>query len=244
MGLGPFWAVIAASFLACLVTTVGIVVISKHEAWGTEHSAYFMSFAAGVLISVSFLHIIPKSFGMNDGAPMFLLAGFLGIYIMNRFLNVYICHEYECKDYAMGIIPMLGIGLHSFVDGVIYSVTFNVSVLTGVLAAIGMVLHEFPEGIVTFVLLDRAGFSRRRSALYAFLAAAVTTPLGTLVSYPFINKVKGATLGLLLAVSAGALVYVGATHLLPAVEREQKRYTMVALAAGVLVALGIILSKG
>ena len=158
-----FTAVLLASFLACVVTTIGIYVISRYERWGREYSAYFMSFAAGVLISVSFIHIIPKSFEMNSTAPMFLLAGFLAIYLSNRFLNLYICHEYECADYAVGVIPVLGIGLHSFIDGVIYSVTFNVSVFTGVLAAIGMILHEFPEGIVTFVLLERGGFSRRKS---------------------------------------------------------------------------------
>ena len=244
MFANEFAAVILTSFLACAVTTIGIYVISKYEQWGREHSAYFMSFAAGVLISVSFMHIIPKSFEMNGSAPMFLLAGFLGIYLSNRLVRLYVCHEYECTDYvAIGIIPMLGIGLHSFIDGVIYSVTFNVSVLTGVLAAIGMVLHEFPEGIVTFVLLERGGFSRRRSALYAFLAAAISTPLGTLVSYPFINNIKQSTLGILLAVSAGALVYVGASHLLPAVEKENRKYSIFALAAGVLVAVFIVMSK-
>jgi zinc transporter ZupT len=138
---------------------------------------------------------------------------------------------------------MLGIGLHSLVDGIIYSVTFNVSVFTGVLAAIGMVLHEFPEGIVTFVLLERGGFSRRRSALYAFWAAAISTPLGTLVSYPFVSDIRRSTLGILLAISAGALVYVGASHLLPTVERENRRYSLLALAAGVLIAVVIVMSK-
>ncbi|MBN2390401.1 MAG: ZIP family metal transporter [Anaerolineae bacterium] len=239
-----FLAVIVASFLACAVTTIGIYIISRYERWGKEHSAYFMSFAAGVLISVSFMHIIPKSFEMNASAPAFLLVGFLGVYLSNRLLKLYVCHEYECTDYAMGIIPMLGIGFHSFIDGVIYAVTFNVSILTGVLAAIGMVLHEFPEGIVTFVLLDRAGFSRKKSAVYAFFAAALSTPLGALIAYPFINIIQRSTLGILLAISAGALVYVGASHLLPAVEQEQKRYSIFALAAGVLVAVGIIWSKG
>jgi zinc and cadmium transporter len=243
MFANTFAAVLLASFLACAVTTIGIYVISKYERWGREHSAYFMSFAAGVLISVSFMHIIPKSLEMNSTAPVFLLAGFLAIYLSNRFLNLYICHEYECADYAMGIIPMLGIGFHSFIDGVIYSVAFNVSIFTGGLAAIGMILHEFPEGIVTFVLLERAGFSQRKSALYAFLAAAVSTPLGTLVSYPFINNIQASTLGILLSMSAGALVYVGASHLLPAVERENRRYSIFALAAGVLVAVFIVMAK-
>jgi zinc transporter ZupT len=234
----------AASSLACAVTTIGIVAISRHGRWAREQSAYFMSFAAGVLISVSFMHIIPKSFQMNDGAPVSVLLGFLGIYLINRLVRLYVCHECEPLDTTVGIIPMLGIGLHSFIDGVIYAVTFNVSVLTGVLAAIGMVLHEFPEGIVTFVLLERGGFSRRRAAIYAFLAAAISTPLGTLVSYPFIHAIGRSTLGLWLAISAGALVYVGASHLLPEVEEENRRYTILALAAGVLVAVGIVLSEG
>jgi len=238
-----FAAVISASLLACLVTTIGIYVISRYERWGREHSAYFMCFAAGVLISVSFMHIIPRSFQMNGAAPVFLLAGFLAIHLSNRFLNLYICHNYECAEYAVGIIPMIGIGLHSFIDGVIYSVAFNVSIFTGVLAAIGLILHEFPEGIVTFVLLERGGFSRRKSVVYAFLAAALSTPLGTLVSYPFINSIASPTLGILLAISAGALVYVGASHLLPAVERENKEYSILALAAGVLVAAIIVMSK-
>jgi zinc and cadmium transporter len=171
------------------------------------------------LISVSVMHVIPKSFEMDDAAPVFLLVGFLGIHLSNRLLDLYVCHRYESADYAVGIIPMVEIGFHSFIDGVIYSVTFNVSILTGVLSAIGMVLHEFPEGIVTFVLLERGGFSRKQLASYAFWAAALSTPLGTLVSYPLINTIERSTLGILLAVSAGALVYVGASHLLPAVDQ-------------------------
>jgi ZIP family zinc transporter/zinc and cadmium transporter len=80
--------------------------------------------------------------------------------------------------------------------------------------------------------------------LYAFLAAAISTPLGTLVSFPFISKIDRPLLGLLLAVSSGALVYVGASHLLPAVEKENKRYTLISLGVGILIAVVIVISKG
>jgi zinc and cadmium transporter len=243
MIISTFGAVLLASLLACAVTTVGIIAIRHYEKWGINNAVYFMSFAAGVLISVSFIHIIPTSFGMNVSASIFLLAGFLALYLINRFLNIYICHEYEFTDLSLGIVPMIGVGLHSFLDGVIYSVTFNVSIFTGILAAIGMILHEFPEGIVTFLLLKRGGFSKRKSAWYAFLAAAVTTPAGTLVSFPFIAKIERSTLGALLAFSAGALVYVGASHLMPAVERENKQFTIISMAAGILVAIVIVASK-
>ncbi len=238
-----FLWVILASSLACIVTSIGIYVINKNAQWGKNNISYFMSFAAGVLISVSFMHIVPKSFSMNDQAPVFLLIGFMGMYVINRFLNIYVCNNREYTEIAKGIIPMIGIGLHSLIDGVIYSVTFNISIFTGMLAAIGMVLHEFPEGIVTYLLLEKAGISRKKAIFWAFLAAALSTPLGTLISYPFINQINRPTLGLLLSISAGALIYVGATHLLPAVEKENKKYTLLSLLAGFSVAVIIVLSK-
>jgi zinc transporter ZupT len=241
---GNFWIAFVASVIACLVTTVGILAIRRFEAWARRNITYFACFAAGVLIAVSFLRIIPTSFTMNSQAPIYLFAGYLFMHVFNRFLTAYVCDKPETADYALGLIPLVGIGFHSFLDGVIYSISFSVSLLTGGLVALGMVLHEFPEGIVTYTLLIRGGFSERRSFLLAFLAAALTTPAGTLISYPFVSRIGSPLLGLLLALSAGALVYVGATHLLPQAEREPRRYSLVALAAGVLVALGIILSKG
>ena len=58
---------------------------------------------------------------------------------------------------------------------------------------------------------------------------------------PLINRITRPTLGALLAVSAGALLYVGASHLLPEVEREDKQYTIISLAVGVLVATFIVI---
>jgi len=242
--LPNLWPPLIASLLACLVTSIGIYVIRKYERWGRNAVAYFICFAAGVLIAVPFLHIIPKSLEMNPAAPVFLLAGFLFLHITNRYLQGYVCGKQADAASTLGIIAALGIGFHSFIDGIVYSVTFSVSVFTGVLAASGMILHEFPEGIVTFLLLIRSGFTTRRALIYAFLAAAISTPLGTVMSYPFINRLTTANLGILLALSAGALIYVGATHLLPEAEQTHKKYSILALFSGIAVAIIIIMSKG
>jgi zinc and cadmium transporter len=238
-----FWTALGASSMAAFVTYTGISVILRFEQWGLKNTIYFICFAAGVLISVSFLHIIPKAFSMNPSAPFYLLTGYLGLHLFNRFINAFVCDKASDAQYGIGLVPMIGIGFHSFIDGFIYSITFTVSIFTGLLAATGMVLHEFPEGIITYLLLKRGGFRKRTSLLFAFLAAALTTPLGMLVSYPFIFKIDKPLLGALLAFSAGALVYVGATHLLPQAETEHKRYSLFALSAGILVAVVIILSK-
>jgi zinc transporter ZupT len=235
-----FGFAILASLLAAGVTTTGLYVIRRFEAWGQRNTTYFSCFAAGVLITVSFLHIIPHALSMNEQAPVYLLVGYLGFHLINRFIHAFVCDK--TPETAIGLIPLLGIGLHSMLDGVVYAITFSVSVLTGALAATGMVLHEFPEGIVTYVLLLRGGFTPKKAWLLAFLAAALTTPLGTLVAIPMIHEIDQTVLGALLALSSGALVYVGATHLLPLAEREEKPYSLAAMGAGVAVALGIILT--
>jgi ZIP family zinc transporter/zinc and cadmium transporter len=238
-----FWTALGASCLAAMVTTAGIYVIRHFERWGRANSTYFICFAAGVLISVSFLHIIPTAFAMNVNAPLYLFAGYISLHIFNRFINAFLCDKSADEHYTIGLVPMLGIGFHSFIDGIIYAITFTVSVFTGLLAATGMVLHEFPEGIITYLLLLKGGFSEKTALSLAFLAAAATTPIGMLVSYPLIQEIDTSLLGMLLAFSAGALVYVGATHLLPQAESEHKKHSLLALGAGIIVAVVIILSK-
>jgi zinc and cadmium transporter len=237
-----FWPIVT-SLLACLATLIGIYMIRRYKEWGKKSIAYFMCFASGVLISVSFLHIIPESFEMNTNAPIFLLAGYLFLHVTDRFFSGYVCHRYGSIKSSLGPVAALGIGFHSFLDGIVYSVTFSVSILTGVLAALGLVLHEFPEGVVTFLLLLASGLDKKKSTIYAIIVAAITTPLGTLISYPFIGSLEESTLGVLLAFSAGALIYVGATHLLPEAEKEGKKYSLLTLAIGIIVAVLIIISK-
>lgn len=240
----PFLPALVSSGAAAVVTSAGIYTIRHFEAWGRRNTVYFMCFAAGVLIAAAFLHLIPRSFSMNAQAPAYLLAGFIGLHLFNRFVTAFVCErDPDRAEYGIGLVPMLGIGFHSFVDGIVYSISFTVSLFTGLVASAGMVLHEFPEGIITYLLLLRGGFSERAAWLSAFLAAAVTTPLGMVISYPLVSVIDKELLGALLALSAGALVYVGATHLLPRAEQEQRRYSLVALAGGILVAVAIVLSE-
>jgi ZIP family zinc transporter/zinc and cadmium transporter len=238
-----FWPALIASSLAALVTTIGIYTIRRFESWAHRNSTYFICFASGVLISVSLLHIIPRSSELAPDAPTYVLLGFLLLLLFNRFFTGYVCDRYTSADYSLGVVSTLGIGFHSFLDGMVYSVTFTVSIFTGALAATGMVLHEFPEGIITYVLLARSGIKDRSALIAAVAAAGLTTPLGMLVSFPFVSTIGERPLGVLLALSGGALLYVGASHLLPQAEKEKRRYSLIPFAVGILIAVLVVLSK-
>lgn len=113
---------------------------------------------------------------MNPNAPTYLLVGFFGLHLFNHFITAFVCQKNpEKEQYGTALVPMIGIGFHSFIDGIVYSIAFTVSIFTGFLATAGMVLHEFPEGIITYLLLLRGGFKERNAMILAFLSAALTT---------------------------------------------------------------------
>ena len=69
-------------------------------------------------------------------------------------------------------------------------------------------------------------------------------PKTTWISFnSMISQFEKPVFGAMLAISAGALVYVGGTHLLPHAEHEPRKYSLVALLGGILVAVDIVLSK-
>lgn len=238
-----FWIAFGASALAAVVTMLGIYTVRRFEAWARAKIVYFISYAAGILIAASFLHLVPESFEMNAHAAALLLAGFAGMHLFHRFLCAFVCERHHVIQPSIGIMPVLGIGFHSFIDGIVYAVTYQVSLFTGTLAAVGMVLHEFPEGIVTYLLLIHGGFRPCAALWTALAAAAITTPVGMLLSYPFVSHIDAPLLGALLSLSAGMLVYVGATHLLPEAEHQRRPYAWLAFMAGVGTAIAMVLTE-
>jgi zinc and cadmium transporter len=238
-----FWIAFSASAAAAVVTALGIHVVRRFENWARDNAVYFISYAAGVLVSASFLHLVPESFAMSPRAAWLLLAGFAGMHLFHRFLCAFVCERHHLIQPGIGVTPVIGIAFHSFIDGMVYAVTFEVSVLTGTLAAVGMVLHEFPEGIVTYLLLLHGGFQRRTALFTALAAAAVTTPLGMLVAYPYVSRIDLPTLGALLSLSAGMLVYVGAVHLLPEAEHQRRPFAWAAFLGGVATAVLMVVME-
>lgn len=224
---------------AMVVNSAGIWVIYKNKQWVDRNIEYFMCFAAGVLIASPLIIALPEALGKNRDAGLAALAGFVFLFFSNKFIK-YRTHQSEL---AFGIVALEGIGIHSFVDGIIYAVAFSNSTTTGILAGIGLVVHEFAEGAITFTALVKAGVGNRKAILYAFLVAALTTPLGAFIAYPFVAGLNDAVLGLALGFAVGVLIYISAAHLLPEAEEHGKEHSYLAFLCGITLALLMMLSK-
>lgn len=232
-----FMRILLFAFSAMLVNTVGIYVISRNKRWAEKTLEYFMCFAAGMLIASPLIMAFPKAIAKNQAAGIAALAGFVFMFLSNKIIK----KRTKTKELAFGITAIQGILIHSLLDGVIYTVTFSVSTLIGVLTGVGLVVHEFAEGVITFSVLLKSGISSRKSALYAFFAAALTTPIGALIAYPVVSRISDAMLGLALGFVAGVLVYISAAHLLPEAGEHEKQHSFVSFFAGVALAILLLL---
>jgi len=222
---------------AMIVNSIGIWIIHKNREWAQNNKEYFMCFAAGMLITSPLIMAFPEAIAKNSQAGLTALAGFAFMFFSNRFI------QYKTKqdELAFGITAIQGIGMHSFIDGIIYSVTFSVSIQIGILAGIGLVIHEFAEGVITYSFLIKSGINQKKAILYAFLVAALTTPIGAFVAYPFIQFLSPSILGLALGFVVGILIYVSASHLLPEARENEKKHSYLALLSGMALALVIFL---
>lgn len=194
---------VLASFLAAAVATLGLVVVSFNDGWAVKNRVYFASFASGVLVTTALL-LLPAAFKAHPQAPFVALAGYLFLYCVNGFFR---------EGAGWLVAPLLAIGIHSYIDGFEYGILFNHDLYFGAIASIGLITHEFAEAVILYAVLRGGGASTTWAWIGGFIGAAITTPLGAISSQILIQNVDAAQFGLLLAAAAGALLYVGATHL-------------------------------
>ncbi|MBD3259655.1 zinc/iron permease [Candidatus Woesearchaeota archaeon] len=224
---------------AAVINGIGIFVVYKNRQWATKMKTYLICFAAGVLISVPLMFAFPNAINKNFFAGFAALIGFLFMFFSDKIIK----KRTKQRHLAFGITAAEGIGIHSFVDGIIYTVTFSASILIGLLAGIGLVIHEFSEGVIVFSILIKGGLEKKKAAIYAFFIAALTTPFGAFVAYPFVSRLNESVLGLALGFVVGVLIYVSASHLLPEARAHEKQHSTLAFLAGVALALIIVFTK-
>lgn len=222
---------IIASLVAALVATCGLVAVRVNSAFADKYSGYFSAFAAGVLVMTA-LRLFPEALEITPQAPYLVLGGYLLLFVINALLR----HE---ERVGLAIAPLIGIGLHSFLDGVEYGILFQHDIMIGIIASIGLILHEFAEGMILFALLRTGGLKPGMATVAAFFGAALTTPVGALVSVEYLHAAPGEVLGVLIALASGALLYIGATHLTMHIANTKRALSVVFYGLGVAVALAL-----
>ncbi len=199
---------------------------------------YLIAFAAGVLLAVVFFEVLPEvDLTAHYG---FLALGFFTFYVLEKGMMLHACGEEECEVHAIGPVAVVGMALDNVLDGVGIATGFLLDPLLGAMITLAVVLHEIPQGMASAIIMEGAGWPRRR--IYATLGlAGALYPVGALLAGFLPEEVLPAALAFI----AGDFLYIGAGDLLPEAHRRFNAWVILAVLLGVgLVGLLSLLLPG
>lgn len=217
--------IIFFSLLGGVFSLLGGVILLSKERWAQALATYATPFAAGALLAAVFLDLLHE--GVEKAVPYtVLLSALIGMIIFffaERFLRWFHHHHGDNEkhvDATVGLV-IAGDTLHNALDGVAIAASFLVSIPTGIITTIAVAAHEIPQEIGDFGLLLKKGLSRKKvlavnalSALATLVTALITFWLGSETDLP---------VGVLLGLSAGFLLYIAASDVIPTIHDETPR---------------------
>ena len=176
--------------------------------------AAVLGLAAGIMVGVTVLDLIPAALKLGRSETVFLgvLFGILVLALLDNTLAAVVGPS-RSGFFKTGLLVGLGIGLHDLPEGMALSAGFTGATNLGLFLALAIGLHNIPEGMATAVLSRAAGVSPRFIIL-AVTALSLVTPLGTLIGFGLV-QVSALALGLLSASAAGAMLYISLFELTP-----------------------------
>jgi len=223
-----------------------------------------LGLSAGILLGLSFLHIIPESFEAADqpaasglppqAVPIGMAAGFLALLIAEHELirrgnarletsHATVHFEDGRPIQPFGTLAFGALMIHGLVDGFVIPLGFELGAGIGTVIGFAVALHQIPDSFAALAVGLASSPNRRRAAAFA-LATAIDTPVGILLGLLFLGM--GAPLVAIgLAFSAGTFLFVSAADLIPELQhRARSLLVTLSIIVGFLVVGALTLLPG
>jgi len=127
--------------------------------------------------------------------------------------------EHTIEHHSSTTLVIIGDTIHNFIDGVTIGAAYLTNPSFGLVISLATFLHETPHEIGDFGILMSKGWGRWRTFRANFLSALATFP-GALFIYFFAGD-SHKLVGTLLGISAGMLLYLGASDFVPEIGEEK-----------------------
>ncbi|MCL2500868.1 MAG: zinc transporter ZupT [Defluviitaleaceae bacterium] len=214
------------TLLAGLATGLGGCVVFFTRPENKKALSVCLSFAAGVMLYISFAEILLKGFenlehayGEGMGYMIASIAFFAGVGLMALIDRLVPHNEGDLK--RTGVMSALAIGIHNFPEGFITFMAAMYDPALGAAIAVAVAIHNIPEGIAMAAPLYYATGSKAK-AVFISAASGLTEPLGGLIAWFALQRLfddVGAVFGITFAAVGGIMVFVAIHQLLPTAQR-------------------------
>ena len=224
--------------IASLAEIFGGVLVIRRQEWPRKVQEYLIALSSGFLLALVFLKLIPESLALlGPAASIYVLAGFAILHLFEHTLVGHLhfgeeIHSEVMISKAASLAAFSGLVIHAFFDGFSIAAGMTYDFFIGLLVFIAILLHKLPEGL-TMATLMLAARQSRRNALLASAAIGVATMAGIVVVF-VLNEVSTQTVGIAFALSGGIAAYVGASDLIPEINKSGNRVTPILVLGGMV----------
>ncbi len=207
-----------------------------------------LAFAAGVMLAISFLELIPESIELSSIyiSVFGIIFGCLLMFCLDKLIphiHPELCsQEQGCKLRRTSIYLILGIFLHNFPEGMAIAIGTVSDIKVSMVVALAIAIHNIPEGICTSAPYFRCTGKRLKSFLVSS-STAIPILLGFIVAKFVFQQISNNLIGFIVGATAGLMIYITSDELIPSSCCKMTNHsTIFSLIAGILfvILLGLI----
>ncbi len=224
--------------IVSLAEILGGVVLVYRRRWNQRTQEILLALGAGFILALVFLNLIPASYQtLGESAALYMLIGFSILHFFEHTVVGHLHFGEETHAHVMvsrvaSLSAVAGLFIHAFFDGFSISIGMQFNFLRGLLIFIAVLLHKIPEGLTIASIMMSATFPRKK-VLYAIFGIGGATLVGVGAALLFSN-VDAKFTGMALAISSGTIVYVGASDLIPEINKSKDRIPPLVVFGGIL----------
>ncbi len=224
--------------IASLAEILGGVILVYRRRWNQRTQEVLLALGAGFILALVFLNLIPASYQtLGESAALYMLIGFSILHFFEHTVVGHLHFGEETHTHVMvsrvaSLSAVAGLFIHAFFDGFSISIGMQFNFLLGLLIFIAVLLHKIPEGLTIASIMISATFARKK-VLYAIFGIGLSTLVGVVAALLFSN-VSAKLTGMALAFSAGTIIYVGASDLIPEINKSKDRIPPLVVFGGIV----------
>lgn len=215
------------SSIAGLSTIIGAFIIFFSPKKTLNFLIGGISFASGVMFSLSIFDLLPESFDFLSKTYTFIpsliisLIALCGGVCLSIIIDKFFPSTFNEKAlYKLGLITMIGIMLHNIPEGIATFITTNQNINLGISMTIAITMHNIPEGISIALPIYYYTKSKKKAFLYTTICA-LSEPFGALLAYFFLSPTS-LMLGAIYALIAGIMIHIAMYELFPSANKYKK----------------------
>ncbi|MBN2094579.1 MAG: ZIP family metal transporter [Candidatus Aenigmarchaeota archaeon] len=205
-----------------------------------------LSFAAGVMISISFLDLIPESIELSSiwTCAAGLALGTAVMILVDKVvphIHPSICaggsKDLELKKTVYYLF--LGIFLHNFPEGLAMGIVSASDFKLSFAIAVAIAIHDIPEAICTSAPYYKVNGNRLKAFLVS-VSTIIPTLIGLFAAHYLSSYFPLDVVGLLIGAAAGLMIYISVDELIPSSCCRVSGYgTLVSFVVGVLLVIAL-----